>query len=163
MRFSPSWTLWSAALLLPPLTTAFINPLASRQLDTSFDWTAITPTPDLQYHSCYNDTFRCARLRVPLDWSKPNTSESGPFAAIALVTLPATVNVTSPSYAGPILINPGGPGGSGTQTVCLELTCLFPVFFPGSAGLSGDLSGIIVLPGLQPYSQLTPDVVHPKY
>jgi hypothetical protein len=112
------WTLWSTLLLLSPTTTTAFTPrLRPRQLDTSFDWTAITPTPDLQYHPCYNNTFRCARLRVPLDWLKPNTSESGPHAAIAIITLPATVPVTSPEYAGPILLNPGGPGGSGTQAV----------------------------------------------
>jgi hypothetical protein len=112
------WTLWSTLVLLSPTTTAF-TPLRPRQLDTSFDWTAINPTPDLQYHPCYNNTFRCARLRVPLDWSRPNTYHSGPHAAVAIVTLPAIVPVTSPEYAGPILLNPGGPGGSGTIAVCI--------------------------------------------
>ena len=95
-------------------TTAALNPpLRARQLDSTFDWTAITPTPDLQYHPCYNNTFQCARLRVPLDWSNPNSTSS--YAAIAIVTLPATVPTNSSAYAGPILINPGGPGGSGTE------------------------------------------------
>ncbi|KAK4149490.1 TAP-like protein-domain-containing protein [Chaetomidium leptoderma] len=117
---SPSWTLWSTTFLLSSPTAAFHAPLRTRQLDTSFDWTAITPTPDLQYHDCYNNAFKCARLQVPLDWSKvTNTTNTtvaaGPHAAIAIVLLPATVPVSDPTYGGPILINPGGPGGSGTQ------------------------------------------------
>ena len=109
----PSWTLWSTVLSSAATTTALNPPLRSRQLDPTFDWTAITPTPDLQYHPCYDNTFQCARLRVPLDWSNPNTTSS--YAAIAIVTLPATVPTNSSAYAGPILINPGGPGGSGTE------------------------------------------------
>ena len=108
----PSWTLWSTVLSSAATTTALNPPLRSRQLDPTFDWTAITPTPDLQYHPCYDNTFQCARLRVPLDWSNPNTSS---YAAIAIVTVPATVPTNSSAYAGPILINPGGPGGSGTD------------------------------------------------
>lgn len=113
---APSWTFWFTALFLASPAVAFIAPLRARQVSDAFDWTTITPTPDLQYHSCYG-TFQCARLQVPLDWSKANSTEDsdGPFAAIAIVTLPATVPVTDPAYAGPILINPGGPAGSGTD------------------------------------------------
>lgn len=86
-----------------PLTTADpINPL-------DFDWDSITPSPNLVYHDCYPG-YQCARLEVPLDWlnaSNPHT------AAIALVKRPASVPPTDPTYGGPILINPGGPGGSG--------------------------------------------------
>ncbi|KAL2134078.1 hypothetical protein VTI74DRAFT_1074 [Chaetomium olivicolor] len=121
MRLASSGTLWSSALLLSPAAFAFnvhpsLRPRQSADAPT-FDWTTITPTPDLQYHSCYGGTFKCARLQVPLDWSKANgtSNNEGPFAAIAIVTLPAMVPSTSPAYAGPILINPGGPGGSGTE------------------------------------------------
>jgi pimeloyl-ACP methyl ester carboxylesterase len=142
-----SWTFWSTALLATP-TRAFISPLHARQADdTAFDWTSITPTPDLQYHSCYG-TFQCARLRVPLDWSKEATSNSttsfsssspGPYAAIAIVTLPATVPVTDPSYAGPILINPGGPGGSGAQM---------------ALGMGPVMRGLVDVPGVRHYDIL---------
>ncbi|EAQ90167.1 hypothetical protein CHGG_06786 [Chaetomium globosum CBS 148.51] len=146
-----SWTFWSAALLATP-TTAFISPLRARQADdtaAAFDWTSITPTPDLQYHSCYG-TFQCARLRVPLDWSKEPTSHSnanssfsssspGPYAAVAIVTLPATVPVSDPSYAGPILINPGGPGGSGTQM---------------ALSLGAVMQGLVDVPGVRHYDVL---------
>ncbi|KAK4237797.1 TAP-like protein-domain-containing protein [Achaetomium macrosporum] len=119
-----SWTLWSATLLLSSPASA-INFLRSRQLgNNSFDWTSITPTPDLQYHPCYDGTFQCARLQLPLDYSKAgppgkpyltNNTQQQQHAAIAIVTLPATVPPTDPSYAGPVLINPGGPSGSGTS------------------------------------------------
>ncbi|KAK4118814.1 hypothetical protein N657DRAFT_650901 [Parathielavia appendiculata] len=116
-----SRTFWSMTVLLTSPALAFNTFLHTRQADSSFDWTAITPTADLQYHPCYTN-FQCARLRVPLDWSRTNgttpplnsNSTGGPFAAIALVTLPATVPSSNPAYAGPILINPGGPSGSGT-------------------------------------------------
>jgi autophagy-related protein 17 len=116
------------AVLLNRPAIAFNMPLHARQLDTSFDWTAITPTADLQYHPCYTN-FQCARLQVPLDWSKTNGTTppanfTGPFAAIALVTLPATVPTSDPAYAGPILINPGGPSGSGTE-MALGLAATF--------------------------------------
>lgn len=120
-----SWAAWSTAILLasPASASIPIHPrLIARQSDlTGFDWSAITPTSDLQYHDCYG-TFKCARLQVPLDWSTvANTTNSSTAnaktAAIAILTLPATVPPTSPLYSGPILINPGGPGGSGVATV----------------------------------------------
>jgi pimeloyl-ACP methyl ester carboxylesterase len=121
---SPSRIFWSTTLLLNsvsiiPTTSAFHHtPLLPRQLEPdTFDWSAITPTPDLQYHPCYNNTFKCARLRVPLDWTKPETAETGPHAALALITLPATVPVTDPAYGGPVLINGGGPAGPNAEWV----------------------------------------------
>lgn len=91
--------------------------LGQRQLPEAFDWESITPTRDLRYHDCYG-VFKCARLKVPLDWNRSNQSScAGPsnWAAIAITTLPATVAKDDPSYGGPVLINPGGPGGSGTE------------------------------------------------
>ncbi|GAB1315452.1 hypothetical protein MFIFM68171_05662 [Madurella fahalii] len=115
------WTIWSSALLFSSPAAAFLPPIRPRQSE-SFDWSAITPTHDLQYHDCFT-MFKCARLLVPLDWSKHTRSVPGRYtnssseahAAIAIVTLPAAVPVTDPSYGGPILLNPGGPGGSGTD------------------------------------------------
>lgn len=54
--------------------------------------------------------FECGTIRVPLDHAKPNGESIG----IALVRLPATN--TSHSL-GPLLVNPGGPGGSGIDFV----------------------------------------------
>ena len=41
----------------------------------------------------------------------------GDKAVIALVKWPSTLPTDSPSYRGPILFNPGGPGGSGVDLI----------------------------------------------
>ncbi|KAG5349857.1 hypothetical protein C0989_001597 [Termitomyces sp. Mn162] len=64
------------------------------------------------WHPCY-EKLQCARLTVPLNYSTP----TGEKAAIALTRFPSSLPHESPDYRGPILINPGGPGGSGVQTV----------------------------------------------
>ena len=33
-----------------------------------FDWQTITPSWNLEYTSCYDNEFQCARLLLPLDW-----------------------------------------------------------------------------------------------
>ena len=50
----------------------------------------------------------CGELKVPVDWRKP----AGPTVTIALAKLPAT---DPARRIGPLLINPGGPGGSGVS------------------------------------------------
>lgn len=83
-----------------------------RDTNVDFDWSSITPSKQLEYHECY-DGYKCARLEVPLDWTA--VSNSSQSVAIAIVTLPATVHDTDPSFGGTVLINPGGPSGSGTD------------------------------------------------
>ncbi|KAK1750926.1 TAP-like protein-domain-containing protein [Echria macrotheca] len=75
-------------------------------------WDDITPSTKLQWTPCYEKVFpalhiQCARLAVPLDYSNPL---SGPQVAIAMVLIPAK-NMSVAKQ--PLLINPGGPGGSG--------------------------------------------------
>jgi pimeloyl-ACP methyl ester carboxylesterase len=51
---------------------------------------------------------------VPLDYAHQSAK---PSVAIALTRLPALVPPQHPRYKGPVLINPGGPGGSGVELV----------------------------------------------
>ena len=61
----------------------------------------------LHWRSC-NAGLRCASLRVPLDYARP----AGRKITLALSEVPATA---PPSQRqGILLVNPGGPGGSGT-------------------------------------------------
>ncbi|UUU23019.1 alpha/beta hydrolase [Streptomyces sp. DSM 40750] len=50
-------------------------------------------------------TLQCASVKVPLDYAKPG----GKKITLALSRVPHTAK----KYQGPLLVNPGGPGGSG--------------------------------------------------
>ncbi|KAJ7909251.1 Alpha/Beta hydrolase protein, partial [Mycena leptocephala] len=72
-----------------------------------------TPSQDLEWVQCYS-IFQCTRLEarsVPLDYSDPSVGN----AALAVIRLAA--NSSPADYRGPILFNPGGPGGSGVDTL----------------------------------------------
>jgi pimeloyl-ACP methyl ester carboxylesterase len=58
--------------------------------------------------------------QVPLDYTKLN----GSTAAVALLRVPSALSPWDKNYRGPIFINPGGPGGSGVDTV-KELGTIF--------------------------------------
>jgi pimeloyl-ACP methyl ester carboxylesterase len=61
----------------------------------------------LDWHSCDNG-FQCARLLVPFDYAHPGTKRF----SLPVVRLPAG----EPAHRiGALVINPGGPGGSGVQ------------------------------------------------
>ncbi|EXJ91001.1 hypothetical protein A1O1_04108 [Capronia coronata CBS 617.96] len=83
---------------------------------TPFRWHSITPARDIQYHDCY-DGMQCARLDVPMDYNCDDPDESPDRVALAIIRLPAKVPVSDPRYGGAILVNPGGPGGSGVAKV----------------------------------------------
>ena len=50
---------------------------------------------------------------MPLNYSDPQGAE----AIIALIRKPSPLAESSPEYRGPILFNPGGPGGSGVEFI----------------------------------------------
>jgi len=77
-----------------------------------FDWTAIEPSWNLTYTPCF-DKFECARLLVPLDWL--DTENNTHTVAIAILKSAASVPEDDSTHGGPILLNPGGPGGSGVN------------------------------------------------
>ncbi|KAL4950990.1 TAP-like protein-domain-containing protein [Aspergillus filifer] len=76
---------------------------------TLTDWSALSPSSDLRWVPCFHN-YECARLEVPLDYGDPARG----VVAIAFLKLPAT-NVTSGTRS--LLVNPGGPGGSGIDVV----------------------------------------------
>ncbi|RVD85527.1 uncharacterized protein DFL_003848 [Arthrobotrys flagrans] len=79
------------------------------------DTSQIPPTIDLKWYPCSSETleipFECARLSVPLDYQKPNNELR---AIVPIIKYPADKNVP---YKGSVLINPGGPGGMGSELI----------------------------------------------
>jgi pimeloyl-ACP methyl ester carboxylesterase len=54
-----------------------------------------------------------ALVQVPLDYTKPN----GFTAAVALLRIPSALSPQDKNYRGPLVIIPGGPGGSSIDLV----------------------------------------------
>lgn len=79
-------------------------------------WADLVPSKDLNYTSCYEGRLKCTKLTVPIDWLNPE-AETKTKVHIALAVLPAVVDEDDESFGGTILINPGGPAGSGTDQV----------------------------------------------
>ncbi|MFF8014821.1 alpha/beta fold hydrolase [Streptomyces sp. NPDC007929] len=70
--------------------------------------TTATPAAEPTWKSCAtkkHPTLQCASLKVPLDHRRPR----GEKITLALSRVPHTAR----TYQGPLLVNPGGPGGSG--------------------------------------------------
>ena len=61
----------------------------------------------LAWQPCENG-FQCARLVVPFDYARPG----GPRFSLPVIKLPAT---DAAHRVGDLVVNPGGPGGSGVQ------------------------------------------------
>ncbi|PFH49122.1 hypothetical protein AMATHDRAFT_76363 [Amanita thiersii Skay4041] len=81
-------------------------------------WTEIRASEDLVWTDCYqgkDKRMQCARLLVPLNYSAPLSDSNQ--ASIALLRVPSAYSSSHPSYLGPILFNPGGPGGSGVDLI----------------------------------------------
>lgn len=77
------------------------------EMSNAFSWASITPSRTLEWHSCFNSQYDCARLDVPLDWLDPTEDDR---VVLAIARLRAT---EKKDYKGPVFFNPGGPGGSG--------------------------------------------------
>ncbi|KAK8109397.1 Nonribosomal peptide synthetase 12 [Apiospora kogelbergensis] len=106
-----------ALLDLTIATLAAPNPAIS-----DFDWTTVTPSTSLNYTSCYDHAYKCAKLVVPLDWlsadsptddTRHHDKTKASTVALAIIARPAIVPASDPRHGGTILTNPGGPAGSG--------------------------------------------------
>ena len=62
----------------------------------------------IDWKPCEGGSFQCAMVKVPLDYSKPD----GDRIELAAIKLP-----TEGDKKGTLLVNPGGPGGSGYDFV----------------------------------------------
>jgi pimeloyl-ACP methyl ester carboxylesterase len=78
------------------------------------------PTPALNWYTC-GDRAQCATVRLPLDYDEPD----GATVEIAVLRIKARKQA---SRIGSLFVNPGGPGGSGT-----EMAAMAPYFL--SAGV----------------------------
>ncbi|KAJ7127789.1 Alpha/Beta hydrolase protein [Mycena epipterygia] len=78
--------------------------------DTNFQWNKLEASDKLVWTPCYSG-LQCSLLQVPLDYS----SATAGTVSIAIARYPA--NCTKSEYRGPILLNDGGPGGSGVDYV----------------------------------------------
>lgn len=95
------------------------------------------PVPPLSWTDC-GGGFQCATAQVPLDYERPRAAS----ISIALIRLPAS---DPAARIGSLLVNPGGPGGSGVAIVRAdaarfpaELRARFDIvgFDPRGVGLS---------------------------
>jgi pimeloyl-ACP methyl ester carboxylesterase len=92
---------------LAPAAAAVPGPAAAASTTTA---AAVSPAATrIAWKPCRNG-FQCATVQVPLDHGRPN----GAKISLALIRLPAG----DPRHRiGSLLINPGGPGGSGVEVV----------------------------------------------
>ncbi|KAG9188660.1 hypothetical protein G6011_07365 [Alternaria panax] len=82
----------------------------------TFEWSEISPSEHLEFHKCFGE-FECAKLSLP--WDYFNGTYSNHTVNIAITKVPARVPVDDARYGGPILFNPGGPGGPGAAVALM--------------------------------------------
>jgi len=80
--------------------------------------TVATYTPTLSWGPCSDGstTDQCANFAVPLDYANPDTSAAN---TITLAVRRRAHTSAPAAYQGVMLVNPGGPGASGTGMVAL--------------------------------------------
>ncbi|HEX4190148.1 MAG TPA: alpha/beta fold hydrolase [Marmoricola sp.] len=87
-------------------------------------------TPTLApWTTCASDGTECSRLTVPLDYANPGNGKTVSLAVTRLLASP------SMTYDGIMVVNPGGPGGSGTGFAALQQ------YVPNKAGYHYDWIG----------------------
>jgi pimeloyl-ACP methyl ester carboxylesterase len=110
-------TLLAGAAVVPaPAAPAAPADVTSRQEAERVDR---VPTPDLQWYACYGSA-QCATVRLPLDYDEPD----GATTEIALLRVKARKQA---QRIGTLFVNPGGPGGSGT-----DMAAMAPAFLSSS-------------------------------
>ncbi|KAG9228384.1 TAP-like protein-domain-containing protein [Amylocarpus encephaloides] len=108
--------LWWSFLAFPSIVS--IGRLAVDEDEEVLGFDEITPSEKLVWHPCFGDlgTFKCARLTVAMDYHRPlNASSDNPKVHVALVLVPGVHERPNSFSTSPLLLNPGGPGGSGVD------------------------------------------------
>ena len=114
----PSWKPLLAAFLIAGLVLYARDtyypgdiPLPSQESNAEhFQWRDLEAKSYLDYVPCMDNEHQCARLELHMDdWNGTTDAKIG----LAVIRKPAVVPITHPQYGGAILLNPGGPGGSG--------------------------------------------------
>ncbi len=99
-----------AAVVVVLAATACTTPAArddSTSAGPALDWQDCAPfATGAAAREAFTDEFRCARLSVPLDYDDPN----GTMITVAVLRHEAT---DPANRLGSLVVNPGGPGGSG--------------------------------------------------
>ncbi|KAI8625996.1 Alpha/Beta hydrolase protein [Xylariaceae sp. FL1651] len=112
----------SRPLALSIATFPLFSTLGASIPEMVYGFGSIKPSPTLQWVPCFNE-FTCAKLEVPLDYA--NTSLG--TTSIAFIKIAGT-NATEESES--ILLNPGGPGGSGVQLLLTYASLTSQLFGP---------------------------------
>ncbi|KAJ6510771.1 Alpha/Beta hydrolase protein, partial [Mycena sanguinolenta] len=86
-------------------------------------WPQISPTDELIWTDC-------SAMRTTESTTRFSSRPDDASAAIALIRTPSAVPHDSSSYRGPVLINPGGPGGSGVDMVAAAGALLSRIIGP---------------------------------
>ena len=118
------------ASLLTVVTPGVVPPAGS---------SASAPSGELTWGPCeegIEEPFDCATLTVPLDYTKP----AGDTLDLALIRYPANPAVRE----GAILLNPGGPGGSGIDVA------IYLSFGQALGGLPADITDRFDIVGFDP-------------
>lgn len=143
-----------------PTPTAVPTPSAGPAFTTApVDWAECDDDSELEAF-VGSDRFECAAIPVPLDHADPE----GATIDIAVIRLPAPA---AADRIGSLIVNPGGPGGSGVDwvrfgaidSIPAELRARFDIvgFDPRGVGAStpvqcGEVSPLPDVPGLDPDS-----------
>ncbi|EJD50929.1 alpha/beta-hydrolase [Auricularia subglabra TFB-10046 SS5] len=127
--------LLSTALLVAAPAAAVLSHerLVPRQDPPEFDWSVVKGSDNIMWTPCY-DGQQCGRLNLPLDHSTPD----GPKIQVALQMIAATDKA---NYKGTILLNPGGPGGPGSDHMIVYGNAIAEMFGPSFDILGFDPRG----------------------
>ncbi|CRK15438.1 hypothetical protein BN1723_010667 [Verticillium longisporum] len=88
------------------------SPVSPGPRPSGWSWSDIEPSRTLEWHDCFEDgQHDCARLDVPMDWQDPRSERR---VVLAIARIRATDKT---GYRGPVIFNPGGPGGSGVWSL----------------------------------------------